>query len=117
MKVIFKVDGANLTAEKPADYTPQIGWTVIRHGRSYLIEDIELDLDSEEQQIFVHLKQVKTNGKKEIRCSEVWGQSHDSLSVNKVYEIIKENETYFYILDDKGKKKRYKHGNTQFIRI
>ncbi len=48
-------------------------------------------------------------------CVDVWGQNKDSLTKDKEYIVIKEAKGYFIILDDNGRKKKYKNNNTQFL--
>ena len=53
-----------------------------------------------------------------VKCVRVWGQNVNSLTLGKVYEVVKvkeySNYKNFFIYDDKGKLKKYDWQNSQF---
>lgn len=118
MKLIFKVNGADFLIEKDPSVIPQIGWTFKVFGKTFKVEDVELDysLTKEENILIIHLENdlSSKSKKKKVQVVKVWKQNENSLTVNKVYEVIAENNGYFSITDDKGKIKKYQNENYQF---
>lgn len=49
-----------------------------------------------------------------LECVEVHGNSSKNLTKGKTYETINLSDKYFYIISDKGRKKFYGLGNSQF---
>lgn len=118
MDIIYKVNGSDLTRDKNVSYSPQIGWKVANNGVNFIIAQISLNLDTSEQVLFVELKKEDdflgspANGI--AKCVNPFNVS-TNLKRNKDYPILKQDETHFFITDDNGIKRSYKHGNSQFI--
>jgi len=118
MDIIYKVNGSDLTRDKNVSYFPQIGWKVANNGVNFIITQISLNLDLKEQVLFVELKReddfLGTPANGIAKCVNPFEHS-GNLTETKDYPILKVNETHFFITDDNGIKRSYKHGNSQFI--
>ncbi len=117
MNIIYKYKGGDLCIEHNARYSPQIGWKFKAYGKAFVIDSITVDFDDVNQKLIVDvLEQTETANKtvKNVLCVQVWEQCFNRLTKDKYYGIIQEDETYFYIFDDNGERRRFKHNNSQF---
>jgi len=121
MKIIFKCNGGNVMRENNAATIPQAGWIVKLLGSTYMVVEIynDYDVPKEEEEIEVRVIPVTDTktAKKQVQVIKVWKQNADSLTADKIYDIVRETEKDFTIVDDEGREKKYKHENFQFRRI
>lgn len=117
MDIIYRINGSDLTRDKNVSYSPQIGWKVTFNEFDFFVKEISVNLDEREQTLYVELTKSgeylgsPANGI--AKCVQPFDRS-GNLTLTKHYPILKVSETHFFITDDNGNKRGYKHGNSQF---
>ena len=120
MDIVFRIEGSDLTREKNSEYSPQLGWKVIANGNEYIIQGLTVNMDEETAVIYADLVHEQFSLRNEslkngvAKCSYPFDRS-TNLTAGKSYPILRQNDTHFYITDDHGVKRGYKHGNSQFV--
>lgn len=119
MNIIYRINGSDLKRDNNVSYSPQVGWKVLANGSEYVIkEPPTIDLDSEEQTLYVELTKsaeyLGSPAKGVAKCVMPFDRS-TNLTKDKSYPILKQNNTHFWITDDNGIRRDYKHGNSQFV--
>lgn len=117
MDLIYRVDESDLTRDKNVSYSPQIGWKVKVNCIDFIVSGISINMDEEDVCLYVDLARQDefinpANGI--AKCVAPFKQS-SNLTREKDYPILKNTETHFFIIDNNGVKRSYKHGNSQFI--
>lgn len=120
MDIIYRIDGSDMTRDKDVAYIPQEGWRLLINGNKYVMQAPTLDFDAFEPVIYIELVRavevsltsIPSNGV--AKCTNVFAQGK-SLTVGKHYPIIKIEDRCFTIINDEGIRKKYKHGNSQFV--
>ncbi len=120
MDIVYRIDGSDLTRENNSEYSPQLGWKVIVNGNKYLIDGLTVNMDEETPVIYADLVNEQFSLRNEslkngiAKCVSPFDRS-TNLTKGKDYPILKQNSTHFFITDDNGIKRDYKHGNSQFV--
>lgn len=126
MRIKYRINGSNLFRDNSPGITFHKGMKVIINSKTYEIDELTLDYHCEDPaegiELIADLKNpeqkelAESKNRKFTKCIHVWDRSKHHLTLDKVYEIIRDNDRTFTIIDDKGNQRdfTYSRNNTQF---